>query len=323
MKKIALTGFILALSMIIIPFSAKEGEKKAVYTGAAANETGSGSVGAPAEKGAGETFRIKTADKVITLSAAEYITGVVAAEMPVSYGEEALKAQSVAAYSFALYRKSHAKNRDYDLTDSYKTDQSYLSDTALRQKWGGAYEENIKKVKEAVEKVAGEYLSFSGSPALTLYHAVSSGKTNPCREIFGSDIKYLVSVNSKSDMLSPGFKTEISFSQKELAEKLKGYKPEKGKISLKITKTGESGCVTKVKCGEKTISGVKLAGLIGLPSPSFSIERSADTYIFICIGKGHGVGMSQYGAGQMAASGSGYREILAHYYPGTVLEKNT
>ena len=322
MKKIMITGFILALSMLIIPFSKTKSEKKSVYTGAAVK------VSAPAADISGfktreESFRIKTGDKTVTLSAYNYIIGVVAAEMPVSYGKEALKAQCVAAYSFALYRKQHKKGADYDLTDSYKTDQSYLSEEALKEKWGKNYETNIEEIKAAATAVSGEYLSFGGAPALTLYHSVSSGKTNPCAEVFGSALPYLVSVNSKSDLLSPYCKEVLKFTAESVDKKLAslGAKEKEGK--LKIVKSGESGCVLKVSYKGKTVSGVKLAELLSLPSPNFTVKYSSDEYTFNCAGRGHGVGLSQYGAGQMAQSGSDYREILAHYYPGTILQKNT
>ncbi|MBO7519245.1 MAG: stage II sporulation protein D [Clostridia bacterium] len=321
MKKIMLTAFILALSMLIIPFFVSKSEEKEEYGGAAVKSAAAKAESVPARETAGESFRIKTKDKTVTLSADEYITGVVAAEMPLSYGEEALKAQSVAAYSFALYRKGHKTGGDFDLTDSYKTDQSYLDEAALKEKWGSSFESNMATLKRIVEAVSGEYLSFGGEPALALYHSLSPGKTNPCADVFGSDLKYLVSVNSKSDTLSPDYKSVVTLSDGEVEKKLSSPADKGG--ALKISKTGKSGCVKSVKYGKSSFTGVKLAGLLGLASPNFTLKHSSGKYTFTCLGRGHGAGLSQYGAGQMASAGSNYKEILAHYYPGTVLEKNS
>ena len=323
MKKIVITGFIVTLCMLLIPLSAGKGKKTNETRAVAAvktdvkEETVSEETGE--ETGGTVTFRIKTKDKIITLSAYNYIIGVVAAEMPPSYGAEALKAQSVAAYSFALYKKERASGA-FDLTDSYKTDQSYLSEAALKEKWGDAYQKSIENVKAAVSAVEGEYLSFEGKPALTLYHALSPGKTNSCLDVFGSDISYLKGVNSKSDALSPDSKTVFKFSEEELDKKLSSLGKAKGKDAFSDLSAAGNGFVKEIKFGGKSVSGVTLAGLLGLCSPNFTVEYSSGEYVFTCAGRGHGVGMSQYGANQMALSGSGYREILAHFYPGTTLK---
>ena len=322
MKKIIVTGFILALCMLIIPFAVPKNNKKTAPGGAKVTSASAKVEEIPAKEENGEAFRIKTKDKVVSLSAKEYTEGVVAAEMPVAYGAEALKAQSVAAYSFALYRKEHNKNADYDLTDSYKTDQSYLGEQELKDKWGDSYQANIEKIRSAVEAVSGEYLSYNGKPALTLYHALSCGKTNPCADVFGSEVPYLVSVNSKSDALSPDCKSEIKIKEDDLSKKLAGFGSGNKDAALRIGKTGEGGSVKEVKLGGKSVSGAKFAALLELPSPNFTVKHSSGTYIFICMGKGHGVGMSQYGANAMAAEGKTWREILEHYYTGCEIVKN-
>ena len=323
MKKTVLTGFIIGLCLLIIPLVNIKGEtkdKKAeVLQTLAKAEKADTSAPQPEDR----FFRIKTANGIKVLSEEDYIIGVVSAEMPASFGIEALKAQSVAAYTFALYKKEQNKGGEYDLTDSYRTDQSYLSPDALKEKWGEEYENKTAIIKEAVSATAGEYLSFGGEVALTLYHALSSGFTNSCADVFGSKLPYLISVDSQSDKLSPDYQSVFSFSADELTEKLAEIK--KANVSENLfsgIKTAKSGLVKEIKYAGEKVTGAKICELLSLPAPTFSVEYSEGGYTFTCLGRGHGVGMSQYGAGQFAQTGSTYREILAHYYPGTELVKS-
>lgn len=325
MKKIVITGFIIALLMLVIPLIfTKEKENAALPTAAKADKTAV-SKNTPQKSEAenrAEIFRIKTGDKVENLPTDEYLFGVLAAEISPSSEPEALKAQCVAAYSFALYRKQSRQNADYDLTDSYKTDQSYLSESALKEKWGDAYGENARKIKAAVAAVSGQYLSYGGAPALALYHSLSSGKTNACADVFGSDLPYLKSVDSKSDLLSPDYKSVFSLSEDELNSKLAEIAAASGGNLFSEPQTAESGVVKEIKFAGVSVSGTKLSGLLGLSSPNFTVEYASGAYTFTCLGRGHGVGMSQYGAQQAALAGADYREILGRYYPGTELKEN-
>ena len=324
MKKIVLSSFIVVLCMLIIPLcniKSQENDKtpKAVQTSVTAKEELK-----KENKTDTAVFRIKTADGIKEIPADEYVVGVVAAEMPSSYNIEALKAQSVAAYTFALYKSEKNAGQDYDLTDSYETDQSYLSEDKLKEKWGEDYNDKIEIIKQAVDETKGEYLSFDSSPALTLYHAVSSGVTNACVDVFGGDPPYLKSVQSEWDKLSPDYKSVFSFSEDELSSKLAEIKKASAHDNLfGEAEKAQSGAVKQIKYAGEAVSGSKLCSLLGLPSPNFTVEFTAGAYSFTCLGKGHGVGMSQYGAGQMALTGSDYRQILSHYYPGTELKKNT
>ena len=325
MKKIVITGFIIALFMLVIPLMfAKSGENAAKPTAAKVREKAvSGGVPQKSEsENTAEFFRVKIGDKVENVAAEDYIFGVLAAEMSPSSEPEALKAQSVAAYSFALYRKESRQNADYDLTDSYRTDQSYLTESALKEKWGASYEKNAEKIKAAVSAVSGRYLSYGGAPALALYHSLSGGKTNACADVFGSDLPYLVSVGSESDVLSPDYKSVFSFSEDELNRKLAGIKEASGGDLFSALQVAESGAVKEIKFAGVSVTGTKLSGLLGLPSPNFTVSYGAGAYTFTCFGKGHGVGMSQYGAQQAALAGADWREILSHYYPGAIIKEN-
>ena len=325
MKKAVITSFIVALCLLIIPLiSVKKeipGENSNTVAVSARAEKADKSGVSPTY--AETVFRIKTDSEIKNITATEYITGVVAAEMPSTYHTEALKAQCVAAYTFALYRQSARAGEEYDLTDSFKTDQSFLDEAKIKEKWGEAYDEKIKTVREAVNATAGEYLSSGGAPALTLYHALSPGITNSCADVFGGDLPYLVPVESEGDKLSPDYKSVFSFSAGELTEKLSslGKHTSNDENLLSEINTAKSGYVISLKYGGEKVSGSKIAGLLALPSGTFTVDFSGGAYTFTCLGRGHGVGLSQYGANRMAESGSSYKEILFHYYPGTKLEK--
>ena len=323
MIRAVITGFIVALCLLIIPLISIKPEKNIVET-AAFTEVKKDDTTAEKtsdRKIEGSTFLIKTGSSIIELTARDYIIGVVSAEMPASFNTEALKAQSVAAYTFALYRKRENRYDGFDLTDSFETDQSFLDEESRREKWKEAYEEKNQAVSRAVDETLGEYLSFDNKPALTLYHALSGGITNRCSDVFGGDLPYLISVDSEGDKLSPDYKSVFSFNENELKSKLSAIAKtdSSGENLFKDIQTAESGLVLSLSFAGKSCTGGKISSLLSLPSASFTVEYADSGYIFTCVGRGHGVGMSQYGAEAMAKGGASYKEILAHYYPGTEL----
>lgn len=250
----------------------------------------------------------------------EYITGVVAGEMPASFCPEALKAQAVAAYSYVKYLKE--KGSDI-ITDSPSLHQSYISKDEQKKKWGDNYELYRERTEAAVKSVKGEYVSYNGKPALTAFHADSDGKTASAEEIWGSPVSYLVSVDAPSQ---GSFSTDCSFTPDEF----KALFEEKGKVSItekdirmwvSVTAKNERGNISAVKVGEKSFSAIEIREILSLPSAAFTGRIENDTFIFTAKGKGHGVGMSQYSAEYMARQGKSYSEILEHFYPGTALVK--
>ena len=321
MRKTVFAALIIAAVMLVVPlFNIKNEETtdkmQTLPTAATAKEKAENK-----EQPESRVFRIKTEKGIQTIPEEEYIIGVVAAEMPYTYNIEALKAQSVAAYTFALYRKAGRQNEDYDLTDSYKTDQSFIPIDRLKEKWADGYEEKISVIKKAVSETAGEYLAFSGEVALALYHSLSGGTTNACADIFGGEPPYLTLVDSQWDKLSPDYKSVFSFSADELVNKLSSVKKATADGNLFGNAKTAGVAVKEIEYAGKAVTGSQLCSLLELPSPNFTVEYSDGAYTFTCFGKGHGVGMSQYGANYLANAGSDYKQILSHYYPGTELKK--
>ena len=242
----------------------------------------------------------------------EYLIGCVAAEMPANYHPEALKAQAVASYSYA---KRMTENSSEYISDSPSTHQGYVNRQMRIQKWGDSFEENEKKISEAVDAVLGKRLIYNGETALAVYHSISSGQTRSAESMWGEDMPYLQAVASAGDRLSPEFVYSHSFSEDEFVEKL-GLSASGDASEWVENIEKDNGYVTQaVICG-KSFDGNEVRAALGLRSSSFEIEYDG-SFTVTCEGYGHGVGMSQYGADYMARQGSTYSEILAHYYPGT------
>ena len=265
--------------------------------------------------------------EVITLGEAEYICGVIAAEMPVQYDVQAIKAQAVACYTYAFTKRQNeraaptADLKGADISDSPDTHQGYINDEKAKEKWGENYEEYKKKVADAVNEVLGQVIVYGGKPILAAYHCISSGMTEDAKTLWGEEIPYLKSVKSPGDMLSPEYKTVVKVTKEEFAEAVKGLKdieldaddPAKwvGEIS-----TTDAGTVASIKIGSGSAAGLAVRDAFHLRSPCFTVAYKEGTFTFTVKGYGHGVGMSQYGADYMARQGNTYVEILKHYYTG-------
>lgn len=321
MKKIVSTAFLLAAAMLLMPLSALPSSG-----GIAAATTVKGVTYVPkASEAASESFMVCTAEtgEVNEIKAEDYIFGVVAAEMPALYDEEALKAQAVAAYTYACVRKAQNSEKSYDITTDNTTDQSYITEEAAREKWGDNADEYIKKIKNAVKEVSGYMITYEGKPITAVYHAISSGKTEDSANVWGKALAYLKPVVSEGDKLAKNYITEASFTLDELKEKF----TEESEIDFSaetlfsgISKT-DSGTVTQITVGNKTLKGARIRSLLNLRSTCFDIENKDGAYVFTVYGYGHGVGMSQTGADYMAKQGSDFKEILKHYYTGCKVEK--
>jgi len=262
----------------------------------------------------------RTADsRRITVSWSEYLTGVLAAEIAPDTEPEALKAQAVAAHTYALFRLQ----RGDTLTDDPETCQGYWSDEERRAAWGENYAQRQARLSQAADSVVNEVLLYDGAPILAAYHALSPGKTESAATVWGKKLAYLPSVAADGDLLSPQLETTLTLTQAEFLEqsaKLDGanLKRTARKWVGKATKTA-SGFVQKIRIGDAAFSGMQVRAAFDLPSPFFTLTQSDSTFTFVVRGRGHGVGMSQNSADFMARQGSDYKEILAHFYPGAVL----
>lgn len=272
--------------------------------------------------------------KVEKVDLEEYVTCVTASEMPATFHEEALKAQSVAARTFVMSKiekyqtknpAAHPKTPVCDTTHCqvYKTQEELKACHP-----SGWYEskDGWKKIEEACEETEGKLLYYDGELVMQpLFFSSSGGQTENSEDVFVSAVPYLVSVESpyEENATHQNEKTEMRLS--ELKKVLKKYFPEKewGKItreSIKVLSRTSGGRVSQMQIGDAIVKGTEVRNALGLRSTLFTVgfegKGNAVKVIFTSSGNGHGVGMSQYGADGMAKKGYTYQQILEHYYVG-------
>lgn len=264
--------------------------------------------------------RVKRTEKNIIekIPLEKYLIGVIAGEMPVSYEIEALKAQAIAARTYTMKKLENNKENEYDLVDTVN-DQVYLDEEYLKKTWQNKYEENIKKLKQAVNETAGMYLTYEGNIIQAFFFSTSSGNTENCKDVFGQELPYLTSVSSTWDETSPSYEETKTYTKEEFYNKLNI--PYNEKINIKIIRN-ETNSINKIIINDKEIKGTDFRFKLGLRSTNVELIEQEQNIIIKTKGYGHGVGMSQYGAKQMAIKGYKYDEILKHYYKGTEIKKN-
>ncbi len=245
----------------------------------------------------------------------EYLYGVVPREISPSWPEHALKTQAIAARTYALY---HMIKREKELYDVFSTTSS--------QVYGGKDVEH-RATKEAIDATKGLIVSYGGRIALTLYHANSGGITERVAEVWGSDIPYLASVPDEFSVGKPGSSWKKKLSVEDIQQRLQEYGlPVTRVMMIEPVERAESGRIKKLEIqqpeGSFYLSGNSFRLIVGpgkVKSANFVVQKEQDTYLFQGKGYGHGVGMSQWGAREMAKKGYEFRSILGFYYKGTAI----
>lgn len=258
-------------------------------------------------------------NSIIRIPLEEYIVGVLAGEMPISFDMEALKAQAVASRSYALLRIEYNKDKEYDVVDSV-INQVYLDDEYLRNAWGKKYVKNINKLRQAVNETIDEYLSYDNAIVDALFFSTSNGYTEDSNNIFGFKCDYLKSVESPWDKeVSSGFLSNKTISLNSFYDKL-GLEFNKN-LDISILNRSSTGRILSIKINNKIFKGTQVYDKLGLRSTDFEFELMGDDVKITTKGYGHGVGMSQYGALGMAKEGFSYEDILKYYYNGAEIKK--
>ena len=281
----------------------------------------------PADADCYYVWREKTGE-IQAIPVQEYILGAVAAEMPVSFETEALKAQAVAAHTYAQRQCLAAAGRNdlhgADFSDDPAKFQAFLTQDELRERWGTHYDVNYRRLSTIVGEVVENVLVYEGEPILAAFHAISSGRTDAAKTVWGTDLPYLQPVECPADKDAPSFEETVSFSPDEAGDRLRGAHPA---LDLAVEPeewfgepiVSEAGTVLSIPVADGLFTGGEIRSLFGLRSASFTVSFEKGQFVFTTRGFGHNVGMSQYGANQMARDGADYREILARYYPGAEL----
>lgn len=274
-----------------------------------------------------ETFLLADAatGESLSLSRREYLIGAVAAEMPISWPDEALKAQAIAAHSYLLYCRDHAAQPENGwLTVDPTRRQGCLTEPVLRSYWGTAYEANYARLSALVDQVLTQVLYYQDAPAGTSYFAISNGRTEASENVWGSPLPYLVPVDSSTDRSAENFEYTLTLSAEQMQTSLTqalglapdGTAPEHWFGTPART---ASGYVSSVPIWGQDVSGTALRRALGLRSACFTVLYQDGSFSITTQGYGHGVGLSQWGAKALAEQGLDCRAILAHYFPGTEL----
>ena len=273
------------------------------------------------------TLRVLVGEQVEEMALDTYLTGVGRAEMPASFHQEALKAQAVAARTYTLRKLRLGSQHDAaDICTDPACCQAWTNEVTARQNWGEKADFYERAVENAVADTDGEVLLYGGEPILAVFHASSAGLTRAAGDVWVNDVPYLQSVDSpeQGDAI-PNYYSTKTFTPDEFRRRTAALQPDLSgppEKWLQNPVTDGAGSVETVEVGGVTVKGTKVRSLLGLRSVCFTWEVQDGKLVFFVTGHGHGVGMSQYGANQMAADGATYREILAHYYVGADIGQN-
>lgn len=258
----------------------------------------------------------------------EYLLGVVSAEMPASFEEEALRAQAVASRTYTLYQAQHGgcSRTGADVCTDSGCCQAYSDARERSEAWGSHARENEARIQQAIRSTAGQVVCYQGEPIEALFHAASGGYTEDSQHVFSAARSYLVSVASTHEVGSSAQERNTTLDAKEFTKTVNAAYPQ-AKLSksrlqeqLKVLSRYGSGRVNTVQVGEISLTGREFRSLFSLASTNFSLSFSDDGITIHTEGYGHGVGMSQTGANGMALDGASYQEILQHYYTGCTVE---
>ena len=328
MRQIIAAGLLLLLLLFLPPWLRAEEPSpersvtpQSLQTEQTAQESGAGS-------DAAHTLRLWDGSTVRTLTAAEYLPGVVRGEMPAVFEPEALKAQAAAERTYLYYRMSAApKNShpDADVCTDPGCCTSWLSEEDARAKWGENFQQYEAKVQQAVADTDGQVVLYDGAHIMAGFHASSAGRTAAAGDVWSGVLPYLVSVDSpEGEETVPIYYSTVTFTAAEAKEKLLAAHPE-----LKLSGTPDrwfgaaaengSGRVETVSVGGTDIEGTELRRIFGLRSACFTVAADSESVTFRVTGYGHGVGMSQYGANALAKEGKTWQEILQWYYTGVTI----
>lgn len=240
------------------------------------------------------------------------ILQIVAQEIGVDKPLETIKAQCVIA-----------RTNLYDAMQAGTKEPEKMTPERQQELWGENYDKNYQKLKSCVEATAGEVLLYDGTYIYAAYHAISSGRTRNMSELYeDADMPYLVMSECHADTTAEGYLSVFYYEKEEFLEKCRAAYPdaeltEPGQIEIKSRDAAEY--VTKINVAGETYDGEQFRHALELPSACFSITEMDGHVRIVAKGMGHGFGLSQNTAEELAKEGYAYREILEYFYKGAVI----
>lgn len=265
--------------------------------------------------------KIKIGDDIVEDTVEEYLIGVTAAEISPTYELEAIKAQMVAAHTYAINK--------YGESGPYPADpcvfQAYINKEGRKEKYKDNFNEYEQILKDIAASVVDKIIVYDDKPIVAAFHSMSGGVTKSSEEVWGSFVPYLTSTDSSVETTLQNYTTQkiknITESYNLIKSKYaEAQMPQEHNNIIKIVSKTESGYVKNAQIFGVELPGSKIRSIFGLPSSDFSVSIDNCDIIFTCKGNGHGVGMSQQGANELAKQGKTYEEILCHYYNGVSIK---
>lgn len=245
--------------------------------------------------------KVKTESGEVEMPIEEYCIGVLAREIPVDYEEEALKAQAVLVRT-GIYSKIGENGSDSALEEEFWTKEQ------MEDAWGiSGYLKNYNRLKDIWQKTEGQVVTYEEKPAKTPFFRLSNGSTRDGKEALGEDYPYIKITECPLDI--------------EAVEQMQTVTIDDMDAEVKSCDT--AGYVLSVRVGNETVSGEEFRKTYQLPSSSFTLQKYDGKLRITTRGVGHGVGMSQYTANEMAKKGAGEKEILEYFFPGTEVKEVT
>lgn len=266
----------------------------------------------------GETSGNVSLDGEKNIDLQEYLIGITAAQMPGNYSPEAVKAQMILNRTYYYHVLDDRTNLSAD-----ELGLEYLTKEERTARWRseGCPEAEAMFYQAAVE-TKGLVMTCQRELAVGMYHPVSAGKTRA----FGEEYPYLRQVDSEWDRKAEGYITVIDYNSDVLLQKINaawGLELSEGslKSGLQILKRDEAGYVEQILVGTVIAEGEELAKCLSLPSTAFSFQWPEEGRLsIVCLGQGHGYGMSQYGADTLAREGKTALQILQYYFQNVTIE---
>lgn len=257
--------------------------------------------------------------RVSRVPAEEFLLHVLAAQIPADFGPETLKAQAVIARTY-IYREMDGAEE----IPEEALDMDALSGAQMEELWGGEYQENYSRIREAVSATSGLYLAYEGEPAEVFFCRAASGHTRPG----GQAHPCLRQAESPGDLLADGYLSIAVFTPEDLARRVNAIP---GAVSvdgdrfmeeIQVAERDGAGYVVQVQIGPKTYSGEEVQYALGLSSPCFYLDELQGKIRVTCKGIGHGYGFSQAGASALEKEGLGFEALLDHYFQNVEILKD-
>lgn len=333
-RKAALLFFAIALVVIILPAAA-----------VSLGRTGEALLPEPHRqepdgkgdrlKSTGMLLHLYRADckEIVAMDLEEYLVGVLLAEMPSTFEMEALKAQAVIARTYALHRMRtfggggcDRSPRPADLCSDSTHCQAWLDPLSTAAEWGPESEAFLERIRKAIAETSGEVVVYHGKLIEAVYHSTCGGRTEASHALWnGGSLPYLQSVTCPYCKHSPHYRGEllIPFSKLAAALPLDPALPvlSGSTLSLELLSETPGGRVATLKISGTQLEGKELRRLLELPSTALTWETGKEGLLFHTRGRGHGVGLCQYGADGAARAGKDYQQIITFYYPGVEVTK--